>query len=285
MPNPTINRRVVLASQSDTPLSDVWAKVNVPANGGTVSSTTLAAARVFERTLNQKGLRSLIVRLNLYAGDQLAACLVPFIYDKGTAKLDTNSGSSTFQNSDYTEATGLSSPDPGVPTPTRYLDTGLNPSTDLTSTSVHISIYERTFSLPSGSNSAQMGCWTDSTHDLEFDLVYSGTTSYFQAYNDSADYADFSDSSGVGFYHGVRTGSSLTLYKNGSSAATSATVSGSLPNANFYIHCYNKVGTGPFAVTIGKIAGYSVGASMTGTQASDFYDAWQAFQTSLGRQV
>ena len=56
------------------------------------------------------------------------------------------------------------------------------------------------------------------------------------------------------------------------------------PNYNFYIGAWNNNGTAAFFSTI-QLAFVFIGDRITDTQASNFYTAVQAFQTTLSRQV
>jgi hypothetical protein len=73
----------------------------------------------------------------------------------------------------------------------------------------------------------------------------------------------------------------VDLFLNGSSAQTSLGVVVNTVNANYYLAC------APLNQNFGdtRYAFASIGDGLTDTQASNFYTAVQAFQTTLGRQI
>jgi hypothetical protein len=90
-------------------------ETRVIANGGTVSAGTKAAVQTFINSVNAAGLWPSILRLNLFCGDNLAACLTPLKIGTG-APTDINTN---FIEAHYTSA-GLNTGSGG-----RYLNTGL----------------------------------------------------------------------------------------------------------------------------------------------------------------
>jgi hypothetical protein len=97
----TAVRQILLSSTIDADAKDWGARV--VANGGTYSPATLKAVSNFAKQAKAAGLWTKLTRVNLFAGDQLAAALVPLKVGGGNAT-DTNVN---FVSGDYTEATGL----------------------------------------------------------------------------------------------------------------------------------------------------------------------------------
>lgn len=265
------------------PDAEAWATVKVPANGGTVSESTLTAVSDFCIAVKAAGIWDSILRINLYAGDQLAACLTPLKDLIGTPGIDVNSGSVTFMEGDYSEVTGLTGTFVVVPVE-KYLDTGVLPPIDLALNDYHLALYERTDEVPPGA-AFECGVWngTDSNATYILPDYLNGGTSYFAAWDDNVN-VSAADVDPKGFYTGTRIIGGTTLYKNGGQIGT-AVNSGALPDTgSFLVHCV-RFFSAPNYGTGRTLAGYSLGLSMDSIQASAYYAAWQTFQTALGRNV
>jgi len=247
-----------------------WADYAVPQNGGTVSAATKGYAATFIAALKTAGIRSKILRLNLYAGNQLAACCVPIIRDVGNW-IDLKTG---FVGGDYSEATGLT----GNTSSTKYLNCTIIPSTDLLLNNVHIGYYNRS---AVGEAGHPCGCHNSAgTNILRLLCSYSGTT-YFAA--GAADIT-VADVNGRGLYLGVQDASERRVYKAGTSINSSASIGGAMPPHAMYFHALNQFGTAANS-SARTLAGYTIGKALTGAEVTAFTNAWQAFQTSLSRQV
>lgn len=171
---------------------------------------------------------------------------------------------------------------------TGYANTGLNANAVLTQYSTHLSYYSRTSTQDSdelimgvGKNDGTLAqaLYSRRTNDLAaFD---SGSTT-------SANRITYSNTDGTGLYLGsVTAQSSRKAYKNGvlKGSNTNSLVQ-SLPNANFFICCYNAYdGLGANYFTDKQCAFASIGDGLTDTEAANYYTAVQGFQTTLGRQV
>lgn len=249
-----------------------WADFAVPRNGGTVSAATKGYAATFITALKTAGIRSKILRLNLYAGSSLAACLTPIIRDVG-GFFDISTG---FVSGDYSESTGLQ----GDTSNGKYLNTMVIPSEHLFLNDFHLGFYNRT-----STNEARIPVGASNTAATEVTYClcgYSGS-SYWNAWN-SVTQISAADANGRGFYLGVRDASERRLYKAGTSLVNSATLGGARPSFPIFVHCYNFNGAASDS-TSRILAGYTIGKALTSTEATAFSAAWQAFQTSLGRQV
>lgn len=248
-----------------------WADYAVVHNGGTVSAATKGYAATFIAAIKTAGIRSKILRLNLYAGDNLAACLTPIIKDAGYPFFEKSTG---FVAGDYSEAAGLT----GNTGATKFLDTGILCSTDLLLNDYHIGFYNRSASAQAGH---PIGCHNSGATEITRVLCgYSGT-SYFAAWGTDRTVAD---ANGRGLYVGVRDASETRLYKAGTSIVNSSVLVGARPAFNIYVHALNSNGTVANS-TDRTLAGYTIGKALTGAEVTAFTNAWQAFQTSLARQV
>lgn len=248
-----------------------WAAA-VTGAGGTYSAATLTAVSNFCVAAKANGYWSKLTRINLFAGDQLAAALVPLKVGGGSAT-DTNVN---FVSGDYTEATGLAGNGSS-----KYLSTGLLASA-LTMADCHGFVYNRSSSA--GSGGVHMA-GTDGTNHFRFHLPWTDGN----LYNDIGLLSRVtvaSLGSPYGFVGGTRTSTTLqTAYRNGSAiGADTTSVSAGLGNHAIYVFASNNSDTATSYVghTLG---GYSIGAGLSGTDATNFNTDMQAFQTALGRNV
>lgn len=98
-------------------------------------------------------------------------------------------------------------------------------------------------------------------------------------------YISAADTDSRAFYIGNRTASNVVNgWRNSVKIISGTVASVSLPNNNMYIGAYNNAGTASNNTTK-QCAFASIGDGLTDTEASNFYTAVQAFQTSLSRQV
>lgn len=254
----------------------VWA-AGVTANSGTYSAATLAAMSTFNTTLKATTVWAKLNRLNLFCGDQLAACVVPVKRGGGFAT-DTIVN---FVNGDYTELTGLTGNGAN-----KYLNTGLIASATLTLNDTHLAVYNRSSIAASGGHAigaATVGDrfvlsapFTDSnTYSDQYDAV--GATGRVNA-----------PIGGTPFGFGVasRTAANAhAIYRNGASIGSTVTTGGALPITNpIFVFGSNQDGamTSPNAF---PFAAYSIGSGLTAAEALIYNTAMQAFQTALARNV
>jgi hypothetical protein len=248
-----------------------WADFAVPQNGGTVSAGTRAAAVTFIAAIKAAGIRSKILRLNLYAGNNLAACLTPIIKDAGYPFFERSVG---FVAGDYTEATGLT----GNISSTKFLDPGIVPLTNLLANDYHLGFYNRSASAQAGH---PCGCHNVGGTEITRVLCNYSGTAYFAAWGTDRTAAD---AVGIGLYIGVRDATETRLYRAGTSLVSNVTLVGVRPAFPIYFHALNQFGTAANS-TDRTLAGYTIGKGLTGAEVTAFTAAWQAFQTSLARQV
>ena len=166
-----------------------------------------------------------------------------------------------------------------------YAISYLNPLTQLTNSNLHFSWYTR--------NASNLGAFSN---EIASDAPYISSpwvtfrtnnkvsgNAYFSAGDDNIA-ATVSNTLG-GFILGSETASNLRkLYRNSSVIATNTTNdTTALPNNNLTLW-----GGSPSSFTNysgNNCAFASIGDGLTDTEASNFYTAVQAFQTTLGRQV
>ena len=111
-----------------------------------------------------------------------------------------------------------------------------------------------------------------------------GTATRTNSFN-RADYS--AQANYAGFYNGNRNNSSdFNLFYNGSKVTTTTenTLGKQLSGYEFYLGCLYLDGT-LLQYSINQYALASIGDGLTDTEATNFYTAVQAYQTSLSRQV
>ena len=287
------------ASGATHPEALDWA-TRVTANGGTVSSTTLAAVDKFCRDIDAaSGLRAAILRLNLFCGNSdasLNAVRTP-LYLSGSFggatignTIDTNFN---FAQGDYQE-TGSGGGLKGNGT-NKYLATGFQPANFPDRTSVHLS--SSGTSLETSGDRAFLGSWDA----LAVQPVSQGTLysiDIYAAYINAraARFSNFTAGPPVQFptvttpgaseshFIGTRTASNLaTIYRGGAFAASNSTSVTPVSTAfGFFVFAFNAAGS-PSYFSAGRLRMYSIGNGLTAAQALAFSNAVIAFNTALGR--
>jgi hypothetical protein len=99
----------------------------------------------------------------------------------------------------------------------------------------------------------------------------------------NANESNISSTNSTGLWVGSRIISTVQkLYRNNTTFITGTVTTGSKVNRNIYVGATNG-GTVDYSLTQNAFA--SIGDGLDDTQASNFYTAVQAFQTTLSRQV
>ena len=257
--------------------TDDW-EGRVIANGGTVSAGTLAAVLAFVTSAQADAYWDKFHRINLFAGNELAAALVPLKPGGGNAT-DTNVN---YVGGDYAENTGLTG------AAGKYLRTGVIPSTMLTADDTHLSFYLRgTTPLTRD----VMGASDSTAQALVLRRQLSGANIGIT----SRQYNGTIGSGAVGNAvvnappWGLITGSRVSAtdhktYVQATAKETSATSGGTLPTIEIYFNAQNSAGTAGTSDT-SPMGMYSIGAGLTGADMTAFAAANTTFQTALGRNV
>ena len=258
-------------------------------NGGTVSASTLKAVDTFCKAISSAGLRDRFFRLNLFAGTGLSAALVPLY--RGQSRTGTQFGNTTdtnngpFVSGDYSE-TGASGGLTATSNTTKYLSTGLIPfNAGITEQNYHNSGY-----FPATLNTSGDFIGAAATR----------TSSFLPAFSTFGMYARFGGASNSGLENatlaarsghliGSRSAGAGVGYRNGVNLASGNNTGSSQAFATdqppaLNVFARNNNGT-PSAYFSGRSGMYSIGVAFTDAQALAFYDAVQAFQTTLGRQA
>lgn len=254
-------------------------RARVISAGGTVADATYNAVAAFVQSASDAGYWAKINRMNLMCGNQLAAALVPLKVGGGAAvDAPTN-----FVSGDYTEATGLLGNGSS-----KYLDTGLNPSTALTANNTHLAVYNRSSATASGNYT--MGAYTGGGAAF-IGLAAPNSAGTGQAFQYDATAGGLLPapsplSTPYGMVVGSRTSSTYhAIYRNGAGLTSAvAAASGSLPNSSIFVFAAKGDGL-PTGHVPAQLAGYSIGAGLTPGEVFLYYQHMQTFQTAMGRNV
>jgi hypothetical protein len=237
----------------------------VTAAGGTLSATEQTATNQLVLDLKANSLWTPMKAIYPMVGASAAAC---------AQNLKSSSFTGTFTASGWTYASTGVTPN-GT---SAYMDTNYNASVSGSLNSAHISIYSRTNTFNNGED---MGTYGDNGQQLGYRY---GVIDNYLAFN-SIEYLApiFTPTTGLLTFTRISSSTAKVFHKNNSPYVDSR-VSTSLKNATLFIGALNNNGSAILRSNK-EFAFASIGDGLTDTEASDFYDAVQAFQTTLSRQV
>lgn len=259
-----------------------WA-ARVTANGGTVSSNTLAAVSTFCATVNLIGVRSKLYRVNLFAGNELAAALVPLYTATSTGgtnigfATDTNNG---FVSADYAE-TGTSG---GIrkSSGSKNINTGarnLIPASDFAHLGVSIvngSILGFGPAVAIGpSGTGRCDIWTNGSGSP----VSLAASPWF---SDSGS----NQATGSSYARWLVSRTSLSLarmFRNGVANTSDTTTRTYTPATVNPAHTLTVLGEAANAFSLFGVHYYTFGASLTDQQAAEYDAAFSVFLQQMGR--
>ena len=232
--------------------------------GGALSYTEVSATETLVADLKANSLWTPMKAIYPMVGASAAAC---------AQNLKSSSFTGTFTSGWTFASTGV------TPNGTSaYMDTTFNPSINNSANSSHLSYYSRTLVNES---KVDMGCYSGTNYN-QIAISFGGTT-YCNPNNASGDIDVTFTSNSQGFFLASRTGSTNIMGQRNSTQTT-----GSAPtnrnNFNIFIGAVNVSNSGSDYSTK-ECAFASIGDGLTNTEASNFYTAVQAFQTTLLRQV
>jgi len=262
------NVGAIIPTVSDADAQDFVARVY--GAGGTLSATELNAVNQLVISMKVAGVWTAMKAVYPMVGASSAAC---------AQNLKSSSFTGAF-TSGWTFASTGATPN-GTST---YMDTGFNTSTNLVKTSVHLSFYTSTNSAGNHyeiANSTNLGLTVDNTN---IQPRYSANIAYFGVADNGTYSLNTSSTDSRGFWCGTRVVNNQYLLKNGIQLVTGAAGSGNLANNNLYIGAANAGGTAQL-FSNKQCSFASIGDGLTNTQVLDFYNAVQAFQTTLSRNV
>jgi hypothetical protein len=231
--------------------------------GGSLSSLEQNAINQLVIDLKSKGLWASMKAVYPMVGASAAAC---------SQNLKSSSFTGTF-SSGWTFASTGATPN-GI---NAYMDPDLNISTNLSLNSTHYSYYSRTNII---AGQVEMGASTSTTASY---LIFNFSNQAFSAINSLQVFRNTPATPTTGLLIGSRISSSQEKYYTNNVNQTNVNSSTTLLNLKIFIGCYNN--GGPALFSSKQCAFASIGDGLTDTQASDFYTAVQAFQTTLSRQL
>lgn len=236
----------------------------------------ITAAGITDNT-QKSAINTLVSDLKLYGIWTKMKAIYPMV--GGTASSHSYNLKNTAQYQ-ITWSGGLTHSSTGVlPNGTNgFGDTNYNLATvvsTLTPQNNHISFYSRT------DNSSGYDIYgAAAANQLGIICKYTNGKAYYIV--DSTYSPNVANANGNGFYVGTANSSSTTkLFKNSSSIVTGSTSQTSFAGTVGNI----KLFTGDFTYGSKECAFATIGEGLSDTEASNFYTAVQAFQTTLSRQV
>jgi hypothetical protein len=166
-----------------------------------------------------------------------------------------------------------------------FANTFLNPSTNLTLNTTHVSLYSRT---NVAQDAIDCGCSTTSNNRIASHLKWSDSNSYHDMYSEGVTRITqpLGATASTTLFITNRTASNVfNLWRNGTKLTTQTnTLASALPNLNLYIGARNT-GASIDYPSSRNYAFASIGDGLTDIEADNLTTAVQAFQTTLGRQV
>lgn len=252
--------------------------------GGSVSKATAQSVDTFVRGIIEDGLRDRFYRLNLFAGDNILAALVPLYrgpVSGGTAygyEYDQNVG--PFLSADLSSSLGLSAD--GT---TKYLNTGLSGASLPSAYDLHISNYVTRHGTVSYTFNTGWGA-TGGSRQTCIGPVSPTTSYWFWDYPDSGSAYVQKTFVPLGFMIGsVRatgSGGAAFLGNTGTESTATSGANRTLVDSSIPIFA-RRLGTLIDNRSNAAIGMYSIGAAMSSTQATAFRSRVQSLSAALGR--
>lgn len=253
-------------------LNDWIGRVQAQGSNVTIVGTQTAVGCYIDGLMTD-GLWTKILRMSIYAGDDLNALKAPLKPGGDFDLLDTLTN---FDAGDYAQNTGLT----GNGTDESVLTgTGMAVS-PIGQDDVHMACYCRT----SDNAGFCMGTQNSGTGNADFLAPSDGSgTSYCEISNFTTGLISVADMDGVGMYIGTRTSSSsIVIYKNGTSIVSGAGAGGALITGRVAVHAMTSAGAA-INLTARTIEMYSLGSGFSSTDAVNFTARYATLRAALGR--
>ena len=164
---------------------------------------------------------------------------------------------------------------------TGYGDTKLNGSTQSLNNNSHTSVYSRTNTQ--GDN-MDIGCYDGASAFWGIKPWEVSGNLFVGTYRFTSDgFIQVANTTSLGFYLESRVSSGAAeAYKNGASVGTTTTTTQAIPNANVAI---GARGGSVASFSDHNIAFASIGTGLSAAEGLALYNAVQAYQTALGRNI
>jgi hypothetical protein len=244
----------------------------VIAAGGTLSATEQTASQTLVADLKANGLWTPMKAIYPMIGASAAACAQNL---KSASFTGSFSSGFTFASTGVT-GNGTSS----------FMNSNFIPSTNgLTYDNNHIAYYSRTSAQSGAIQFYEMGSGNSSGSN-NFSLFVRRNTDLagYDSGNFVTNRATFTNTNGNGFYCGTAITTNSKYFKNGVSQVTKALTVSTISTINAYVFAFNEDNTTAY-YSPRQCAFASMGLGLTDAQSLAYYNAVQAFQTTLGRQV
>ena len=165
-----------------------------------------------------------------------------------------------------------------------YADTFLIPSTSLSLNSAHLSFYSRTNNV--GTYADMGGNGTGSINDSYFQILSKWSDNSLYAMVNDLDFTTNVVTNSLGLMLGSRTALNVSKsYRNGVVITSKTAASISRPAKNVFIGARNNAADGILNYSNRQCAFASIGDGLTDAEALAFYNAVNAFQVTLARNV
>ena len=233
--------------------------------GGTLTTTEKNAVNQLVLDMKSAGIWTSMKAIYPMVGASAAAC---------AQNLKSASFTGTFTSGWTFASTGV------TPNGTSaYMGTSLIPNNELSLNSQHLSFYSRT-------NSSVLSCLFGATHSIttsRTQLVPKYNVFDYSSINFLPSPVSVSYTTNAFFILSQTTSTSNKLYRNSTIEITRTNTTTDNVDRSLYISARND---GIATIFDNKECAFaSIGDGLTDTQASNFYTAVQAFQTTLSRQV
>lgn len=169
-----------------------------------------------------------------------------------------------------------------------YGDTWLIPSTSMLLGNESMFLYSRTSAAATATGWDMGAANTITQRDtLILRTPVDNITVNINSTSAGAGSLSFNNTSASGFFIGSRISQNdLRIYKNGTQIGTTATVTNNGTRSNLSVLIgARRISSGPNGFVARNFALAGLGRGFTNTQANDFYDIVQQYQTILNRQV
>ena len=239
----------------------------VRSNGGSFNATDTKAVDYFVTETKAKGLWSLVDRVNIFAGRNLNAALIPIKRTVGNAGADTNSN---FVEGDFSPTVGLTGNGSS-----KKLDPGLNRSQCRAADNVSMGAY---ITANNGTGGTGRGIISSTTANQIQIFIDSSNANVVARANNGTSFSVAAGAGPTGFsaMSRITTDSASMVYSGTlSNSATQTPATGTGNIAIFAQDAANFWG--------GSLGGYWFGAGMTSQQINDFRAIWTQTMALLGR--
>jgi len=250
----------------------------VIAAGGSVAAVQVEALNVLTATYAAIGLNDSTCRFNPFCGLNLAAALVP-VFRGGGPDLDTNAN---FIESDFVPGVGLKGD--GA---TKYLNTGVDPTTLGANDSQHFGVY----SLDAGAvlSACEMGTTGTSLSSAVRCCLFvnhPSTDTAVDCYSRTTSRASAVVANNRRLILCNRTATNGTRgYADGVLFGTAGASAASRPTAPYFVFARNNNDAGPDLPTSRALGGYTLGLKMAIADAPVLSAAWRAYSEAMGRVI